>query len=163
MLKKSAGQDKNLLPNEGETKRILREIKRIVELAEKPKGLIYEEEIAPFPLEDKKPVKQTASFNEAIDALSPLAKPSPYEQKIKAMERTIAEQEESVENLQRKVELNTQKGELIYEKYTPLRKMLEIVKELSKTKSWEEISRELKKEKRIKGIDLKGKKVFLDL
>jgi len=61
------------------------------------------------------------------------------------------------------IELNTKKGELVYEKYQPLSKLLEIVKELRKEKGWNEVAQELKKEKRIKSVDLKNKKVVLDL
>lgn len=158
-----AGQDKDLLPREGDAKGIIQRIKEIVRVVETPRGFIYEEEIAPFPLKGWQPVKETTSFNEAIDTLKPWVKPSPYEQKIKVIEIMIAGQEEAIANLQEKAELNTKKGELIYEKYIPLRKMLEIVNVLRKTKSWEEISRELRKEKKIRGIDLKGKKVLVDL
>ena len=41
--------------------------------------------------------------------------------------------------------------------------MLEIVTEMKKSKSWEEVAKELKKEKKIGKIDLKNKSVVLDL
>lgn len=88
---------------------------------------------------------------------------SPYEKKIKTLERTIEQQEESMKNLKDRIEKNTKKAEIIYEKYTPLQRLLEIVKELKKKHEWKEIEQELKKEKRIRKVDLKDKKVLIDL
>ncbi len=160
---KKAGADKNSLPREGNAKEILRAIRMIAGLAEKPAGFIYDEEITPFPLEGQRAAGKTASFNEAIDTLNPFPKPSPYGQEIKAVERMIREQEESLGNLQQRVEMNKKKGELIYENYTPLQRLLAIVAEMRKTKSWGEIADELKKERKIKKVDLKEKKLVIDL
>ena len=158
--------DKNKLPkdvNEKETKLIFSEIKEIVRLIENPKGFIYEEQLTPIPLTKEKLVGTTKTYNESINMLKPFVVVSPYEKRINTIKRMINEQEGAIESLQKKIELNKQKGELIYEKYTPLQKMIEIVKDLKKEKGWEEVASQLKKEKNIKHVDLKNKKIVINL
>src|SRR3989344_2846110 len=128
-----------------------------------PKGYVYEEDITPFPLLDKKPLKETETYNEAIDSIKLSEKPSPYQTKIKTLQRTIAEQEEAMKSLKEKNIVATQKGELMYEKYTALQKLREIVEELKKSKNWNEIAKELKKEKKITKVNLEKKLVTIEL
>ena len=128
-----------------------------------PKGYIYEEEITPFPLLEKKTLKETETYNEAIDSLKTSEKLSPYQNKIKTLQRTVEEQEEAIKNLEEKIKVSSQKGELVYEKYMALQKLKEIVEELKKSKNWAEIAKELKKEKRISKINLEKKAVVIDL
>ena len=42
-------------------------------------------------------------------------------------------------------------------------KLLDIVKELRKVKDWKDVEKELKKEKKIAKVDLKNKKVLIEL
>ncbi len=128
-----------------------------------PKGYLYEEDITPFPLLEKKPFKVTETYNEAIDSLKLSEKPSPYQSKIKTLQRTIEEQEEATKNLEEKISISSRKGELIYEKYAALQKLKEIVEELRKSKNWAEIDKELKKEKKITSVNLEKKVVVIDL
>jgi len=163
---KRSNLDKKSLPNEvsdKEIKLIIKTIKEFLKLIEKPVGYIYEENITPFTLIDQKEEKKVKTYNEAINTLNPFIRISPYEQKIKSIEKIIANQEGAIKKLQGKIELNKQKGELIYEKYQPIQKMLDIVSELKKTKEWKDISKELKKEKKIKSVNLKQKKVLVEL
>ena len=108
-------------------------------------------------------MRETETYNEAIDSLKLSDKPSPYQNKIKTLERTIAEQEEAIKIQEEKIILGSQKGELIYEKYTALQKLKDIVEELKKNKSWMEIAKELKKEKKILSINLEKKLITIDL
>ena len=163
---KLAGIDKAIAPKEAEAKMasaIIKSIKIILKLIEEPSGHFYEEEITPFPLAGLEEKRETKSYNEAINTLNPFVVISPYEKKIKTIENRISEQESAIKKQEEMIELNTKKGELVYEKYQPLSKLLEIVKELRKEKGWNEVAQELKKEKRIKSVDLKNKKVVLDL
>ncbi len=163
---KRAGIDKGKLPGEvasSEAEDIIKQIKDLTLQLEKPQGLIYGEEITPLPLMEREPLAQKETYNEAIDTLNPFPVISPYEKKIQALQRMVAEQEEAVKKQEEKAELNTRKGELIYEKYTPLNRLLEIVRELRKGEGWGKIAEELKKEKKIRRIDLKEKKVVIDL
>jgi predicted ribosome quality control (RQC) complex YloA/Tae2 family protein len=135
----------------------------MITLLEKPRGYIYAEQITPFPLTNTTPLKETETYNEAIDTLIPFHKSSPYEKKIKSMEYMIHEQEDAIKKQEELITENTKKGELIYEKYQPLQKLLEIVKEMRKTKDWSDIALELKKEKKIQRVDLKTKKIIIEL
>jgi len=143
-----------------EIKLIIKTIKNILKQIEKPAGHIYDEQITPFPLTNQKS-KTTKTYNEAIDTLIPFEVISPYEKKINAIKRTIAKQKEAITKQENNIKLETQKAETIYQQYQPLKKLLNIVNELKKTKTWQEIEQELKKEKKIKKIDLKDKKLTI--
>jgi predicted ribosome quality control (RQC) complex YloA/Tae2 family protein len=144
-------------------KLIVKTIKGFLDLVEKPKGFIYPEQITPFPLKGQSPIKKTETYNEAIDTLVPFEIVSPYEKKIKAVKNILTKQEEAIQKLEKKIGVDKQKAELIYQQYQPLKKLLGIVKDLKTTKTWGEIKWELKKEKKIKKVDLKNKKVVVDL
>ncbi len=146
-----------------ETERLVGTLKNFLILISTPKGYIYEDEVTPFPLLDKKPLKETETYHEAIDTLKLSEKLSPHQSRIKTLQRTIAEQEEAIKNQEEKAGIASQKGELIYEKYTALQKLREIVEELKKNKNWTEISKELKKEKKIKSVNLEKKVAVIDL
>ena len=158
--------DKDKLPKkvtDEEIEEIAITIKEFIELSKKPSGNVYEEEITPFSLLDKKPIEIRKTYNEAINILNPFLIVSPYEKKINTLEGRVKQQEEAIEMLKKKIELNTKKGETIYENYVPIQKLLDIVKEMKKTKEWGEIAEGLKKERNIKGINLKDKKVVIEL
>ncbi len=146
-----------------EAEMLIKTMKNFQKAITTPKGYIYEEEIAPFPLFEKEILKETETYNEAIDTLKLSEKLSPYQNKIKTLQRTIAEQEEAITNQEEKIVIGSQKGELIYEKYTALQKLREIVEEMKKSKSWAEIAKELKKEKKINKINLEKKVIVVDL
>ncbi|MBT3836662.1 hypothetical protein HOD05_00125 [Candidatus Woesearchaeota archaeon] len=155
--------DKNVLPKEGNAKKIIAEIKKMIKEIKEPKGYIYDEDMTPIPLQDQKENSITKTYNEAISTIDPFHVKSPYEKKIAALKNTIAHQEEAIAMQEQNIDENTQKGELIYEKYQPLQKLLDIVKEMKKTKEWNEIETALKKEKKIQSVDLKNKKVAIEL
>jgi len=146
-----------------DVKLIFKGIKILLKQIQEPIGLIYEKNVAPLELVEQKPIKKLKSFNEALNTLNPLEKESPYENKIRSIKKIISSQEEAIKELEGKIELNTKKGELIYEKYPPLQKLLDVVKELKKSKEWKDIEKDLKKEKKIKKVDLKNKKIIIDL
>ena len=127
------------------------------------KGYIYEKEITSFPLTSQEPVSESETYNQAINTIDPFEKISPYQQKIAAVEKTIATQLAAIKKQEGLIAENTKKGELIYEKYSSLQKLLDIVRELKKEKEWSEIAAELKRERNIKKIDLKKKCVVVDL
>ncbi|MFH1682359.1 MAG: NFACT family protein [Candidatus Woesearchaeota archaeon] len=157
--------DKNLATAEvskEHLKEIVAAIKRILKSIETPAGFIYEEQVTPFALSGLKSIKEFADYNSAVDTLKPV-KTSPQEKKIKSVERIIADQEDSIKKQEQEIELNNQKAELVYSHYQPLSKLLEIVKEMKKNKTWEEIKKELEKEKKIKKVDLINKKVVVEL
>ncbi len=161
-----AGVDKNLAPKDVTSKQasfVYKSLQEIIALLAKPKGFIYENQVTPFPLTGAEPVQILSTYNEAIDTLNPFTIKSPYEKKIASLARIIHDQQETLRQLNESLESNTRKGELIYEKYTALQKLLDIVHEMRKTKDWRDIEKELRREKRIKSVDLKNKKVVIDL
>ncbi len=161
---KLAGVDKDIKPSEvKESALIIKILNKIKKLIEKTAGYLLEKEITPFALDGEKEKKKTVTYNEAINTLNPFLVISPYERKIKTLTGRVNQQQEAIEKQEKRIELNTKKGELIYEKYTPLQKLLDIVKELRKENDWQEVAKELKKEKKINSVDLKNKKVTLDL
>ncbi len=158
--------DKNRLPAElgaDECAQIYSSLREMMLLLSQPKGYMYVEQITPFPLTNSTLLKVMETYTEAIDTLIPFAKSSPYEKKIKSMEHMIAEQEEAIKTQEESIELNTTKAELVYQKYQPLQQLLAIVSEMRKTKKWNEIAQELRKEKKITSVDLKTKKIVVEL
>ncbi len=161
--------DKRILPSElkpAEVKKILQQIKSIITKIKTPKGFIYENEITPFELSSisKQEIKQTTdTYSESINTINPFEKASPYDKKIAALQKTIAQQQEAIEKQEKNIGKNTQKGEKIYEHYAPLQKLLDAVSELKQSNTWQEISKSLKKEKKIKSVNLKEKKVVIEL
>lgn len=158
--------DKSIEPTAASTQEIsaiLNTVKEFLKKIEHPTGYIYEDEITPFPLKDQTEKENRDSYCEALDEIKPFLKESPYEQKIKSLNKTITTQEAAIEEQEKKIEENTKKGELIYEKYLPLQKLSDIVKELKKEHSWQEIEQELKKEKKIQSVNLKKKSVVIEL
>ena len=161
-----AAVNKDKIPTaleKGEVENLHNQLKELLKLVEHPHGCSYPDDITPFPLLGKKPLKITATYSGALDTLHPFQKTSPYQQKINSLLRTIADQEESILGLQEKIITNKEKGELMYQKYAPLQKLLEIVQEMKKSKNWQEMGKELAREKKIRKIDLKNKKIILDL
>ncbi|MBI4980512.1 NFACT family protein [Candidatus Woesearchaeota archaeon] len=163
---KLAGIDKNKVPKEVPDSWVVpihNALQDIISKLKDTHGYVYPEDITPFKLLGIEPARVTDTYNEAIDELNPLAKASPYEQKIKSLERIAAEQEESIKKAEEAIIENKRIGELIYENYASLQKMLGIVKEMRKTMEWGEIGEELKRIKKLVRVDLKGKKVVLGL
>ncbi len=158
-----AGVDKNLPPAEGNAAALVQAIRGIQELLATPHGYFYEDHIAPFPLTGKSEQKITETYNEAINTLNPQQKSSPYEHKIIALKNRIEQQENAIKEQEEKIQKNTAGGERMYEQYTPLQKLLSIVGEMRKNVSWSDIERELRKEKKITSIDLKNKKIRIEL
>lgn len=157
--------DKNKLPKEitdGEIKSIIATIPKFLKLLEEPAGYLSEDEVTPFPLQTKESFKKFSSYNEAIDSLIPFFKASPYEKKIKALQHTLVQQEESIQNLDQHAVEEIRKGESIYEHYSFIQELLEQVKEIRRDNDWQAVAQELQKEKRIKKVDLKHKTVLVE-
>lgn len=166
-LCRRAGVDKDIPPAKilsAEVKKIAQALDEMLSFLEKPKGYCYPDQITPLPLATlEKPSTVTPSYNEAIAQLEPFEKQSPYDKKIKTIHRMINEQEEAVQRLESFIISAAGKGEHIYGQYQPLQRLVDIVKELRKTNSWGEIAVELKKEKKIKSVNLKEKTIIVEI
>ena len=162
-LLKRAGVE-NKVPTEvniKEIEKIFTELDFVRNLVKNPKGYFYEEEITPFKLVGLEVKKEVETYNEAINTIKFNQVLSPYEQRIKNVNKILNKQNEAVQRLQEDIELYTKKGELIFEKYTDFANLLKIVEELKKTKSWSEIEQELSKQK-IK-LNKKNKRIIVNL
>ena len=161
------GIDPKKIPSEvseKEVKQIHQSIKDFLEQIKRSSGFIYEDgEISPFKLKNRTVTEKFSSYNEALDTLNPFEKVSPYEKKIISAKRIISEQKQALLDIEKKIELNTAKGNLIYENYAKIQKLQEVVSEMKKEKSWQEIKKDLESQKKIKQVDLKQKRVVLDL
>ena len=161
-----AGIHKDTLPpalKSNEAGALFQTLRSFIQKIKNPRGYMYLEQVTPFPLQGQTPSEVKQTYTEAIDTLNPSRKVSPYHQRIKSIEHMVMEQQEAIAKQEELIILNTAKGERIYEKYAPLHKMLEIVKQLRKNKDWKDIAVELGKEKKIKKVDLKNKKVVIEL
>jgi predicted ribosome quality control (RQC) complex YloA/Tae2 family protein len=164
-LCKISGVDKNKLPKEVEAKEVgalSRALQELLKKTEEQHGNVYAEEVTPFNLTGQEPLKTFPTYSEALDTLNPFQKASPYEQKIKVIDRIIAEQGESVHHLEEQITENQRKGEWIYEHYQQVERLINAVKEMRQTKEWKEVGEELKKIKKVVGVDLKNKKVVVE-
>ncbi len=165
-----AGVDKNTIPAaliSSDVKSLQRAVQKFLDNIKQPHGNLYDGEITPFPLKStlksKNPAHQTVTYNEAIDTLTPFPKISPYEKKITAWQQTIQQQEQAIAGYEQSLADNTRKGEAVYEHYAALQKLLDTVKQWRLQKSWEEIAAELRKLRKIKQVNLKEKKVMVEL
>ena len=159
--------DKKKLPTETtgkEVKLISQTIKQFLKQVENPTGHIYEKQITPFKLVNETETKTTKTYSEAIDTLNPFETISPYEKRIHVLTKMVENQEQAIIKQEQQIDLNTQKGEKIYEKYQPLQKLLDFIKNSrQENKEWKKITTELKKIKKIKNVNLKSKKLTIDL
>ncbi len=164
---KLSNVDKAKLPIEitkEEAGEIVKTIKQFLKQIKTPKGYIYDEQITPFALFEEKETQKVDSYSAALDTLNPFKTVSPYESKINTIKRMVAAQEKAIGKQEKAIELNTKKGETVYENYAPLQKIVDYVNSaLKEGKEWKEIESELKKVKKIKTIDLKNKRIIIDL
>ncbi len=143
--------------------KIYASLRHLLTLLAHPQGYIYSENITPFPLLQEEPLRITTTYNEAIDTLNPFQAVSPYEKKIAQWQRTIAEQELAVAELQGRITENTAKGEHIYQHYAAIAKLLELVQTVKEARGWEGLTAALQPYKKIKHLNLKNKRITVEL
>ncbi len=144
-----------------EVKALHKTIQSWLTMIKMPKGYMYEQQFTPFPFTGKDASQVKDSYSEAVDTISPVTIVSPYEKKIQSLQAIIRQQEESVARLEQEAEAHAQKGDAMYEQYSGIQKMLQTVHEERQSKSWHEIAEIIRKQKNIKSIDLKSKKIVL--
>ncbi|MCK4669637.1 MAG: NFACT family protein [Nanoarchaeota archaeon] len=79
-----------------------------------------------------------------------------YEQKIAKIKKIISVQEKRISELKQEYEMNTEKGNKLYENYQLIDSILKQLNKVWKEKKFEEIKEKLKKHKTIKRIKRKG-------
>ncbi len=75
-----------------------------------PQGYLYADEITPFPLTNQKVTRIIPSYAEAVDAIVPYPKSSPYQAKISQLQHTIAQQEAAIAEQEQALLENKRKG-----------------------------------------------------
>ncbi|HIH37594.1 NFACT family protein [Candidatus Woesearchaeota archaeon] len=148
-------------------------------LSQKSLGILVKEEggkiidIVPFDLKTyaEQELQLYSTYNEALDAgVSELLladaeekSHSGYDTKVARLTRIIAEQEEHIKELEEKATEDQRKGELIYEHYEELNKLLADIQKIEKDHSWQEIKKKVEGHKNIKAVDPKMKVFVLEL
>ncbi len=145
------------------TNNLYNELLKIRKEITEPKGYIYDDSISPILLFDKKPNKILDTYSDVLDLIEPIVAKSPYQQKIKKIENIIEKQEGALKTIEESIGENTIKAEKVYNFYSELKQLLDAVAELRKTKEWADIKTDLLEVKKIKSIDLKNKKIVLDM
>jgi predicted ribosome quality control (RQC) complex YloA/Tae2 family protein len=129
--------------------------------------------VTPFPLEQYADfdAELVSSFNHAIDKaltteLTVQAEEQSQKKSNKALTKTqkiVDSQTIQVEQLQKAIDENQRKGELLYENYILLKGIIDMIKDLRKEKSWKEIKEMYKKSDVIKSIDEKTGKIVIEM
>jgi predicted ribosome quality control (RQC) complex YloA/Tae2 family protein len=78
------------------------------------------------------------------------------------LQHTIAQQEQAIAEYGQSIVGNTRQGELIYETYAALQRLLAAVQEWKQQRGWEAVAQELRKLPKIKQINLKEKTIIVD-
>ncbi len=169
--------DKNSSPikiNDSEIKKIISSIKKLIKNKKNPQ-IIYRDkgavDVAPIDLEFYKDYekKEFSDFNEALDfyfthEIKIVKKEdSAYSKKINELKRIIEEQKETMNNMGSKEAENRKKAELIYNNYQLIKEILDEINKASKKYSWEEIKEKLKGHKVVKDVDVKEKRVVVEV
>ena len=75
----------------------------------------------------------------------------------------MGEQEATLKGLKVKETENRKKAELIYKNYQLIKEILDEINKASKKYSWEDIKKKLKGHKVVKDVDVKDKRVVVDM
>ena len=86
-----------------------------------------------------------------------------YLKKLEEMEHIIAEQRAKIKGHETAENENKKKAELIYENYNLIKEIISQIKDAQKKYSWQEIKEKLKGHRIIKEVNVKDKKVVLEL
>jgi predicted ribosome quality control (RQC) complex YloA/Tae2 family protein len=169
--------DKNKNPKileETEIKEIFKTINNFKKQIQKPVGIVYQaNNITPLELVTLKEIKKEKlpTYNQALNKIlgkelfeiEKEEKESKFNQKANKIKKIIQKQETQIKKLENQEKISTQKAEQIYEHYQELRDFLEKIKLAKEKYSWAEIENQLKKIKKIKQVNLKEKKISLQL
>lgn len=133
----------------------------------------YQGEIFPFQLEslEKEEKKTYASFNDAIrenyDTIKHIESKKDSNKNVEKIQNIIDEQLKILEECEEGYAQNQAKGELIYEKYQDINKILETVKEARKKYSWKAIKQKIDEnpelKKIVKDVDEKTSSIIIEL
>ncbi|MCH8003567.1 MAG: NFACT family protein [Nanoarchaeota archaeon] len=169
--------DKNNNPqkiNNNEITKISDSIKEIINKKNNPQVVYKDKELidaVPINLELYKAneKKEFSNYNNALNEyyMHELKfikeKESPYAKKINELKWILGEQEDTLNNLKVKEIENRKKGELIYNNYQLIKEILGEINKANKKYSWKEIKDKLKGHKIVKDVDVKEKKIIVQI
>ena len=157
--------------DDSELKNLYDSIKSLVNMKIEPK-LIKDKDtlvdIVPFDLVYYKGLSKEPrnTYNEALDELSALKLDDNtirFNKKLESLKIIIADQETTIKKYEEEQKLNNQKGQLIYEKYQLMSKILAELKKAREKLSWQEIKEKLKGHNIIKEVNEKEGKVVVEV
>ncbi len=154
------------LVKEGEVKLLFAALQEVLDELDAGKGFLFSDgDMSPLHLVSKEVEKEFANFNAALATVDPFERVSPYQQKIANQQKIISQQEESLKKIEQRIEEYGAMGEVVYSNYAALSQLLLIVKDLRSAQGmgWASIKDELLKESKISKVDLKNKKIVIDL
>jgi predicted ribosome quality control (RQC) complex YloA/Tae2 family protein len=167
--------DKNTIPKKiNESTKILNSIKKIIK-SKKNAQIIYKDKdvkgIVPVALELYKDYekKKFSGFSEALDEYFTkelkIAKKddSANTKKIDEIKRIIEEQKETMKGMEKGEIENREKAELIYNNYQMIKGILDEMNKASEKYSWKEIKDKLKGHKVVKDVDVKEKRITIQI
>ena len=126
-------------------------------------------DIIPFDLKLHKDLKQEKfkTFNSALNGYFIKQEISPEEKaRSRAIQKQlviIEKQKERISQLEKEIDENQAKAELIYSKYSLIKEILEQINTARKKYSWQEIKEKLKGHKIITEINAKEKKITIEI
>jgi len=88
---------------------------------------------------------------------------SPKEKEMERLQRILSSQEEKIKELESAEAENREKAELVFQNYPLIGSILKELRSIEKKHSWHEIKEKLKGHKLIKDVDVKEKKVVLEI
>ncbi len=154
-----------------EMKKVIESIILLRKKIQNPKGILYTtataSEAAPVELlfyENQSAEKMefssfSAAINEALRHTQESKPAKAYAEKLKKLRHILEEQELKVNELEQEIQENTRRGEVMYEHYQELQEILDIAKK----KKWNEIKEILLENKKVKEVDMKEKKVVVEI
>ncbi len=147
------------------------ELQKLLKETARPLGFVYEGVISPVKLTDMAIAQEFETFSLALDVFLSTSKAAQekarledrYKQKIKEYERILEDQGKRLAGIDGRVAEYAAVGDLMYQKYTELKKLLAFAEHVRATSGWGEVEKELKILKYVKMIDMKEKKVTIEI
>ncbi len=137
-----------------------------------PRGYLWQSgAITPIPITQQALQREFATFHEALDAListtrarqQQLAVEQRYHQKIQQLRTIIEKQQHALAALEAQAAEETRKGDALYEHYLQVKKLLDSVGLARANGGWDAVRGLLARDSAVAVVDLKNKKVELEL
>ncbi|MCH7881067.1 MAG: NFACT family protein [Proteobacteria bacterium] len=167
--------DKSIIPkkiNNNQITKLINSLKKLVKQKSNANLIFKEKELIdaiPIDIELYKDCekKNFSNYNEALNEYFAheiiKKKESPYMKKISELKWIISEQEDTLKSLKVKGDQFREKADIIYSNYQIIKDILDEINKASKSYSWKEIKEKVKGHKVVKDVDVKEKRVVLEI